>query len=43
MNTSPPEKAKSGETFRFEVTDVVLSGYIYDPAQSVTSGSIAVP
>ena len=43
VNTSPPKKAKSGEIFRFEITDVVLSGYIYDPGQSVTSGSIAVP
>jgi hypothetical protein len=43
VSTSPPEKATSGETFRFEITDVVLSGYIYDPGSSVTSGSIAVP
>ena len=43
VNTSPPEKAKSGEIFRFELTEVVLSGYIYDPGQSVTYGSIEVP
>jgi len=43
VNTSPPKKAKSGETFRFEITDVVLSGYIYDPGQGVTSGSITIP
>jgi hypothetical protein len=43
VNTSPPEKTKSGDTFRFEITDVVLSGYIYDPGQSVTSGSITIP
>jgi hypothetical protein len=35
--------AKSGDTFMFVVTDVVFSGYIYDPGQGVTSGSIAVP
>ena len=43
VNTSPPKKAKSGETFRFEITDVVLSGYIYDQGQGVTSGSITIP
>jgi len=41
--TSAPKKAKSGDVFEFVVTDVVLSGYIYDPGQGVTSGSIAVP
>jgi hypothetical protein len=43
VSTSPPKKAKSGDTFGFEITDVVLSGYIYDPGQSVTSGSITIP
>jgi len=32
--TSPPKKAKSGDVFVFEVTDVVLSGYVYDPAHN---------
>jgi hypothetical protein len=41
--TSAPKKAKSSDVFEFVVTDVVLSGYIYDPGQGVTSGSIAVP
>jgi len=39
--TSPLEKAKSGEVFTFRVTDVVLSGYDYKPAQ--TENSISVP
>ncbi|MDH4240059.1 MAG: fibronectin type III domain-containing protein, partial [Phycisphaerae bacterium] len=43
LNTSIPVKAKSGDTFRFEITDVVLSGYIYDAGQGVTSGSITIP
>jgi predicted phosphodiesterase len=40
--TSPPQKAQLGQSFRFVITDVVLSGYVYDPTQSVTEGSIVV-
>jgi hypothetical protein len=29
--TSPPKKAQTGQAFTFVVTDVVLSGYVYDP------------
>lgn len=41
--TSFTTPAKSGDTFMFMVTDVVFSGYIYEPGQGVTSGSITVP
>lgn len=41
--TSPPKKAKSGDIFKFVVTDVILSGYVYDPGQGVTEGSDTVP
>ncbi|UCG46718.1 MAG: tandem-95 repeat protein [Phycisphaerales bacterium] len=42
--TSVPEKAKSGDTFTFRVTDVALSGYSYEPGGNVeTEDSIAVP
>ncbi|NQT84096.1 hypothetical protein HQ563_13805, partial [bacterium] len=41
--TSPPRKAKSGETFTFTVTDVVLTGFVYDPSDNVeTTDSIPV-
>lgn len=40
--TSPPKKATSGDTFKFVVTDVVLSGCVYDPGQGVTEGSDTV-
>jgi hypothetical protein len=40
--TSPPKKAKSGETFTFMVTGVELSGYDYDSGQGITEGSITV-
>ncbi|MBN2270186.1 MAG: tandem-95 repeat protein [Sedimentisphaerales bacterium] len=41
--TSAPVKTSSSDVFRFEVTDVVLAGYVYDPDQSVTDGEITVP
>ncbi len=42
--TSAPEKAKSGDTFTFRVTDVALSGHTYEPGDNVeTEDSIAVP
>ena len=34
---SPPKKAKSDQTFIFRVTDVTLSGHLYDPDQDVES------
>jgi len=34
---SSPEKASTGDVFRFVVTNVVLSGYTYDPGQNVVS------
>jgi len=40
--TSFETPAKSGDVFRFVVTDVVSSGYVYDPGQGETEGSIAV-
>jgi hypothetical protein len=41
---STPEKAKSGDTFQFVVTNVVLTGSEYDPANNQASdGSITVP
>lgn len=44
LNTSIPVKAKSGETFTFVVTDVILAGYIYSPNDNVeTQDSIVVP
>ena len=40
--TSP--RSKTAGTFTFCVTDVVASGYVYDPAMNVeTCDSIAVP
>jgi hypothetical protein len=40
---STPVKAKSGDTFTFVVTDVVLSGYVYTPNINVeTSDSISL-
>ena len=42
--TSPSERARSGEVFRFVVTDVALAGFVYDPGANVeTEDSIAVP
>ena len=41
--TLPPKKAESGNTFKFVVTDVVLSSYVYDPGQGVTEGAYTVP
>jgi hypothetical protein len=41
--TSFETPAKSGDTFRFVVTDVVLGGYVYEPGQGVTEGSNTVP
>jgi len=44
VNTSPPEKPKSGDTFTFEVTDIILGGYIYSPNDNLeTQDSITVP
>lgn len=40
--TSVPEKANSGDVFKFVVRDVVLAGYIYEPGD-VTENSITVP
>jgi hypothetical protein len=40
--TSAPKKANTGATFTFMVTDVVVSGYVYDSGQGVTQGSITV-
>jgi hypothetical protein len=40
---SIPVKAKSGEYFTFVVTDVILTGYIFDPGQGITENSIIVP
>ena len=40
---SVPIKAKSGEYFTFVVTDVILTGYVFDPGQGVTENSIIVP
>ena len=34
---SPPEKASAGDVFRFVVTNVTLTGYVYDPGQNVVS------
>jgi hypothetical protein len=34
---SAPAKASTGDVFRFVVTNVVLSGYTYDPGQNVVS------
>jgi len=34
---SPPARASAGDVFRFVVTNVVLSGYTYDPGQNVVS------
>jgi chitodextrinase len=39
---SSKEKASAGDTFTFVVTDLVLSGYTYDAAGSVTSASATV-
>ncbi len=42
--TSPPKKAKSGDTYTFTVTDVAASGYTYNDSLNVeTSDSIIVP
>ncbi|MBN2271835.1 MAG: hypothetical protein JXN61_14555, partial [Sedimentisphaerales bacterium] len=35
--SSPPAKTGTGDTFRFVVTNVTLSGYVYDPGQNVIS------
>ena len=40
---SIPVKAKSGEYFTFVVTDVILTGYVFDPGQGITENSIIVP
>ena len=40
---SIPVKAKSGEYFTFVVTDVILTGYVFNPVQGVTENSIIVP
>jgi hypothetical protein len=41
---SPTKRARSGDTFMFRVTNIVLNGYQYDSAQNaVSQGSIAVP
>jgi hypothetical protein len=40
---SVPIKAKSGEYFTFVVTDVILTGYVFDPGQGITENSIIVP
>jgi hypothetical protein len=41
---SPPKKAKSGDTFTFVVTDVVLTGYTYEPSDNKESqDSIILP
>ena len=34
---SPPARASAGDVFRFVVTNVVLSGYTYDPGQNIVS------
>ena len=34
---SAPAKASTGDVFRFVVTNVVLSGYTYDPGQNIVS------
>jgi len=42
--TSPDKNAKSGQVFKFVVTDIIATGYTYDDTQNVvTEGSIAVP
>ncbi len=41
---SPPKKAKSGDTFTFAVTDVVLTGYTYEPSDNKESqDSVTLP
>ena len=40
---SVPIKAKSGEYFTFVVTDVILTGYVFDPGQGNPENSIIVP
>jgi len=40
---SVPVKAKSGDVFRFVITDVALSEYTYDSNQGVTENSITFP
>ncbi len=41
--TSPAKNAKSGATFKFEITTITLTGYEYDPTQGVTWKTISVP
>ncbi len=44
VRSNSVRRPRSGTTFTFTVTDVVLSGWVYDPASNVeTSDSIAVP
>jgi hypothetical protein len=41
---SSPEKAKSGDVFTVEVTEVAKEGFVYDPLiNSATLDSIIVP
>jgi hypothetical protein len=41
---STPVKAKSGDSFTFVVTDVVLNGYVYSASQNIeTQDSVHVP
>jgi hypothetical protein len=40
--SSPNKTAQTGDTFRFVISNIVLAGYEYNPAQGVTEGSIQV-